>query len=71
MIMRGNNDDGGDLILHLLLGDFYLPYLELRNFGEYLGCSFNFFGTFVLFLILSFFSLLSLEQPSLLMEPYQ
>jgi hypothetical protein len=28
-IMRGNNDDGGDLILHFLLGDIYLPYLEL------------------------------------------
>jgi len=29
MIMRGDNDDGGDLILHLLLQDIYLPYLEL------------------------------------------
>ena len=29
MIMISDNDDGGDIILHLLLGDIYLPYLEL------------------------------------------
>ena len=29
MIMRSNNDCGEDLILHLLLRDIYLPYLEL------------------------------------------
>jgi len=29
MIMRGDNDGGGDLILYLLLEDIYLPYLEL------------------------------------------
>ena len=29
MIMRGNNNDRGGLILYLLLGDIYLPYLEL------------------------------------------
>jgi len=27
--MNGDDDNGGDLILHLLLGDIYFPYLEL------------------------------------------
>jgi len=40
MIMRANSRD---VILHLLLGDIYLPYLNSRNFGEYLGCLFIIF----------------------------
>ena len=56
MIMRGDNDDGGDLILHLLLQDIYLPYLELQKLQGVLGLLIRFFflGTFVPFLILLF-----------------
>jgi len=43
MIIRGDNDDGGDLNLHLLLGDIYLPYLELEKLWGVLGLLIHFF----------------------------